>query len=398
MKRATPPPRPMPHARPGVVPQLEPAPILSEFRERETEQAFLCTHLALTQSQLRVTFLFCALLYVIFAITDIAWLGDSDNGALLLAARVTGAAAALASLTLLRRYPDSIAVTRLVATAAELAVCAGFLLIVWFRPGEFHWHAISMSIIIIVLYIYIPNRLLYASLIAVTATALFIALAAWRSTLLPLDIGTIGLLLALANLFSYVAARRYQLRWRAEYRAHTVLKNLSVRDHLTGCYNRRYLHEQLLENEIARSQRYELAMTVMLCDIDHFKSINDRYGHHGGDAVLQAFATLLQTVTRDGIDSVIRYGGEEFLLLLPETQLDGAIMLAERLRCDFADANIDVGDGRTARATASFGLVAADFATAIDNPTQYRMIASADEMLYAAKHAGRNLVRAQPFV
>jgi diguanylate cyclase (GGDEF)-like protein len=81
--------------------------------------------------------------------------------------------------------------------------------------------------------------------------------------------------------------------------AQMVLKNLSVRDPLTGCYNRRHLHQQLLETEISRAQRYQLSLTVIMCDLDHFKLVNDTYGHHGGDAVLQHFASLLQSITRE---------------------------------------------------------------------------------------------------
>src|SRR5476649_1397827 len=284
------------------------APVRAEFRCDATEQDFLRHHLAITQSQLRVTFLFCAVFYVGLAVNDAAWLGYGQTTLLLLGARLLVAAIAIAGLLLARRHPQSVRLARGVSSVIETLGCAGFLLVVALRPHD---------------------RLLYASAIAAGATATFLLLAQRLGRLDPLELGSMALLLALTHLFAYVAARRYQLLWREEYSAQVVLKNLSIRDHLTGCYNRRHLHAQLLENEIARAQRYGQSLSVIMCDLDHFKDINDTHGHHGGDAVLQVFAGLLQSMTRDSIDSVVRSGGEEFLLILPATDLCGGVLLAE---------------------------------------------------------------------
>jgi len=333
------------------------APVRAEFCCDATEQDFLRHHLAVTQSQLRVTFLFCAVFYVGLAVNDAAWLGYGQTTLLLLGARLLVAAIAIAGLLLARRHPQSVRLARGVSSVIETLGCAGFLLVVALRPHDMRLHAIAMAVVIIVLYIYIPNRLL----------------------------------LALTHLFAYVAARRYQLLWREEYSAQVVLKNLSIRDHLTGCYNRRHLHAQLLENEIARAQRYGQSLSVIMCDLDHFKDINDTHGHHGGDAVLQVFAGLLQSMTRDSIDSVVRYGGEEFLLILPATDLCGGVLLAERLRLAFAATPIP-HEQQLIAATASFGVASVDFSGSVSAAAQQRMIASADDLLYAAKKGGRNQV------
>jgi diguanylate cyclase (GGDEF)-like protein len=372
------------------------APLRCEFVDTETETAFLRHHLAMTQGQLRVTFLFCSLFYLCFAATDVIWLGYNTKTVLLLGARLAVALTALACLSLLQRRPASIRATRVAASIVEVAGAAGFLLIAALRPAEFSLHAISMSIVIIVIYIYIPNRLLYAATIAAVATLLFVMLAWWLSDLRSVELATMAALLALANLFGYVAARRYQMLWREEYSAQTVLKNLSVRDPLTGCYNRRHLHEQLLETEISRAQRYRLSLTVIMCDLDHFKAVNDNYGHHGGDAVLKHFAALLQSMTRDSIDSVVRYGGEEFLLILPETDLAGGELLAERLRQNFAATPVE-HDGKKMAVTASFGVASVNFADST-HTAHLNMIAAADDLLYAAKNGGRNRVCAQQLV
>ncbi len=366
------------------------AALRSEFRERAQEQAFLRHHLATTHTQLRITLIVCALIYLGFNATDVVWLGYTRQTAMLAGVRVLVAVAALGGILLLRRWPESIRCTRLVASLAELAGGGGFLLICAMRANEFALHAISMAIMIIVFYIYIPNRLIYSALIAAPTTAGFIVLAARLGQLREVELSTMATMLALTNLFGYVAARRYQVLLRHEYTAHSVLQNLAIRDSLTGCYNRRYLHQQLLETEIARAQRYRLSLSVIMCDLDHFKLVNDHYGHHGGDAVLQHFARLMLAMTRDSVDSVVRYGGEEFLLILPETDLAGANLLAERLRAALAGVPILYGD-QAISVSASFGVVSIDFASSASS-AQQNMIRAADDMLYTAKNSGRNRV------
>ena len=130
----------------------------SEFRSADAERRFQLHHLADTQAQLRIAFLFCAFFYLAFAITDVMWMGYTAHSALLVGARLLVVGMGLGSLVLLRRYPRSLTMTRIVATATEAAACAGFLLIAALRSTEFSLHAISMTILIIVLYIYIPNR------------------------------------------------------------------------------------------------------------------------------------------------------------------------------------------------------------------------------------------------
>jgi len=107
---------------------------------------------------------------------------------------------------------------------------------------------------------------------------------------------------------------------------------LSVTDPLTGVYNRRYLNDTL-PAEIRRACRYGRPLGLILCDLDHFKRINDTYGHNAGDLVLREFAAGLRSAIREGIDWLARFGGEEFVLVLPETDLAGSVATAERLRC-----------------------------------------------------------------
>ncbi len=160
----------------------------------------------------------------------------------------------------------------------------------------------------------------------------------------------------------------------------------SVRDPLTGCYRRTHALE-VLENELRRARRSQLPVAVIMFDLDHFKTINDTQGHLAGDAVLVAIGTRMRSVLR-GSDLKCRYGGEEFLIVLPDTPLEGARRVAESLRRDIEAHPVRWGQGEI-RASASFG-VAANQPGEIDALT---LVSRADAALYAAKDSGRNCVR-----
>ena len=378
-------------------PILDLSPLRSEFASAAVETSFLQHHLADLHSQLRLSVLVGSLFFIAFALTDVAVLGYGDQAFELFVGRIAVGIIAIVGTLLSRWRPGSIAMTRAVASCVEVAGLAVFMLVVAYRPHQMAWHAMSLSIILTVIYLYIPNRLVYAVAIAMGATAAFVILSVTVGHLPVNDMLTMTLLLLLTNIFGSVAARRYQRLWRDEFRVQSVLLNLSVRDHLTGCYNRRHLHDKLLEREISRAQRYSLCLTVIMCDLDHFKEINDNHGHYAGDAVLCAFARLFQSMTRESIDSVVRYGGEEFLLILPATDIVGGTLLAERLRHAFSVEMIEHAGGILLHTTASFGVATVDFSATTSAVTGEGLIASADQLMYAAKRGGRNQVVAQQF-
>ena len=167
---------------------------------------------------------------------------------------------------------------------------------------------------------------------------------------------------------------------------------LSLTDALTGLANRRYLLEEL-GSEVERARRFGRALSVILCDIDHFKKINDGHGHPAGDAVLQEFAAMLRSLLRGGVDWVARFGGEEFVVVLPETDLRGATMVAEKLR--MATAALEVRHGADPiRLTASFGIAALESEWP-ERPVVEALLGQADLCLYRSKDAGRNCVTAE---
>lgn len=172
-------------------------------------------------------------------------------------------------------------------------------------------------------------------------------------------------------------------------RVEAQLRNDANHDFLTGLHNRRYLDEQLMM-EFERSRRSELPLSVMLLDIDHFKRVNDDYGHPAGDQVLKLLASTLRKRSRAG-DISARYGGEEFILLMPGTPLDDARQMAERLRQDAQKLELR-HDGKRIKFTISLGL---SCLTNQLHTSPESLLEEADKALYAAKHAGRN--RAEVF-
>jgi diguanylate cyclase (GGDEF)-like protein len=193
--------------------------------------------------------------------------------------------------------------------------------------------------------------------------------------------------LVMENTLLYERLRRKHLSLE---KANKEIKLLSRTDSLTGCYNRGHLNEHL-PREINRALRYKHPLALAMCDIDHFKLVNDTYGHQCGDEVLIILVQSITDLIRADTDWLARYGGEEFMLVLPETNLDNAYGLAERLRKHIAQKTIETEED-TVSITASFGVTGFDAATNSSSITPEALINTADKYLYEAKKQGRNKV------
>ena len=163
---------------------------------------------------------------------------------------------------------------------------------------------------------------------------------------------------------------------------------LSITDALTGAFNRRYLMDQL-PREVERCRRYAYPLSVIMCDIDHFKRINDEQGHAAGDDVLQQFVVRIQKSIRGHSDWIARYGGEEFLLVLPETEFAGGVLVAEKVRniistiavCDARRRHPGDGEFRSV----GHGVRGPDLDLKVEG-----LIKVADQCLYRSKQGGRD--------
>ena len=170
--------------------------------------------------------------------------------------------------------------------------------------------------------------------------------------------------------------------------ANQELVRISSSDGLTGIANRRYF-DQAISVEWRRARRHSNSIAMMVCDIDNFKLFNDTYGHQAGDDCLRKVATAIRQHTERPSDIVARYGGEEFAVVLPETTIGGALMVAEKIRQAIRELNIPHASSASGRVTMSIGIASA--APGFDNPPD-DLIQAADKALYRAKHEGRDRV------
>ncbi len=194
----------------------------------------------------------------------------------------------------------------------------------------------------------------------------------------------------------FIARLRTQVRRKHYYdglRANVAESiELAVTDGLTGLHNRRYLDAHLA-TLVERAHQRDRPLSLLITDIDHFKLVNDTHGHVGGDTVLREFARRLRGRVR-GMDLVCRYGGEEFVIVMPDTSAQEAAEIAERLRADIEEDAFEVGgSARAISVTTSVGVASLDRAQADQDAAE--LLKKADEALYEAKHAGRNRVIAR---
>ena len=166
---------------------------------------------------------------------------------------------------------------------------------------------------------------------------------------------------------------------------HDIVQRQAITDDLTGLVNRRRFIEAL-DAEIERARQFGSALTIVLADLDNFKQVNDEFGHHGGDVVLRAFADLIRSHVRD-VDVSGRIGGEEFAILLPETDRAGAARVAERMRRSLNAVAIAITDDHSIHAASSFGV-----AELVPDQSGDDLLRAADAALYRAKDAGKNRV------
>jgi diguanylate cyclase (GGDEF)-like protein len=196
---------------------------------------------------------------------------------------------------------------------------------------------------------------------------------------------------ALENIFTRrqlrEASRRYHEQEQKLMELHRQLQKLAHTDELTALYNKRRLQSQL-ENEVSRARRYGSKISCLMIDLDRFKPINDTHGHMAGDQVLAELGSIFRKSSRES-DFIARYGGDEFTILLPQTDARGALCAAEKLRRKVEEHRFDLGNGQQVSLTLSIGVTTSPDQGPLD---AHQIISRADEAMYLAKRAGGNAI------
>ena len=355
--------------RPGRFPE----PLESQFQQsRRTALAEINTQ----------TFWLVALLVMLFSLWD--WYVDPVHWATAFAIRATGAAVILATGFLQgisRRVDWAPALAKIRFAASVVAVaCALAVLDNGFLVGV----AGLVSVLLAGPYIALDRRdLLLMNALPLAAVALIMYLAGIDR----FAVVNSTIFLALSVAVSLLLARVFEYSNRRAFTLEQDLMREARTDSLTGLRNRRAL-EEAADAELKRSARSAAPISVIVCDIDHFKQINDRLGHDAGDRVIRAVAEQLSAVVR-ATDVLARWGGEEFLAILPQTHPAEAAILAERMRLVVQEAAMPAGT----HVTISLGVAGLEGTGIPDLPARWdHVVRKADDAMYRAKAAGRNRV------
>lgn len=261
--------------------------------------------------------------------------------------------------------------------AASLAYVVGIFFLDISTPSTYN----ESVLLVLAFSLVYPVRRIWAIGLVFTATITAAILTAFFEPGADTDLGTWANIWILVIVESGVAF----MTWRV-MGIENALYQLSNTDPLTGAFNRRHFMT-LMDRERKIAERYETPLSLMLLDIDHFKKINDTFGHPTGDEAIKAIAETCRRQVRS-TDTFCRYGGEEFIVALPQTDEAGAIIAAEHLRKGVSKIELMAEDGRPVRFTVSIGV-----ATFVRKSTVEQLIECADQALYAAKLGGRNQVQ-----
>ena len=349
------------------------------------DSGFRAYRMALIDASSDTAFVFVALLVLAFNAWD--WFIDPVHAKYALWVRIAGAALIVASGIAQRRWKridlaPRIAKFRLVVSAATISVALallenGFLVglsgLVIAMLGA-AYSAIDRRDVTT---LFLPPILISLAIMALAGVDRFVFVNAACFLFLTLLVG-------------FLLAKVMEDSYRHSFELEQALLRESRVDALTGVLNRRALEEQGFA-ALSLCRRHAQPFAVLMIDIDHFKDINDRYGHPVGDQVLCAVAAYCHGLIRDS-DRFGRWGGEEFLAVLPESPLAPAQALAERMRLAVANAGLEFG-GDVQRVTVSIGVAAVDAPSGGDTAEGWgALVKAADEAMYAAKRAGRNRV------
>lgn len=354
----------------------------AQFKNREIEEEYFRSDVLSSLGFVRIIVLLCGAIFFAIFFYDLAYY-EFDFSKYIHSLLARGIVLVLAVVFFLRaaKFKSARKVTGLI-TAFELAIVFAYLYILYSQGAQgFTEQAMAMMIIIFGIFM-LPNRLINLVFTSVAIAVLFCVGAV--ITIHDLDVYLLvevaimlGAGIAIATGFFY----RDNYNKRKRYAESKIWEHISVVDKLTGIYNRGNFDEAL-EAWCNEGKGKDVAFSVILFDVDHFKKVNDKFGHLLGDKVLQQLARIVEQGIR-GTDVFARWGGEEFVILLPNDDIEKAGLLAERLRMKIEQATFE----EIGTVTVSFGVVSYK-----KGDTPVTVMQRVDKALYAAKEGGRNRV------
>ncbi|WP_186764648.1 GGDEF domain-containing protein [Comamonas flocculans] len=353
-----------------------------EFADPAVEQEYLVHAQTFMARQLLLVLWTWLAMMLLFAALDWAALGWSAGFAKLAALRAGGAACFLGLIAAVRRRPMLAARGRAVSVLLGLSIL-GYLFVFSVRPQISLWVYGMVPLLLFMLFSFVPNRLRYSLALALATAVCMVPMVAWVHGWAAREQLILALVLVWPVVLGYFTMRRMQTLQRTQYALGETLKRQAAIDPLTGLFNRRELRLRAAQ-EVARARREGAPLSLMMIDLDHFKQLNDRHGHAAGDAALKAVATLARWVFREP-DLVFRVGGEEFIVLLPESDLAGAARAAERFVQRLRTLALPF-DGQPLPVRATLGVAS------LGGQDLQGLMRMADRALYAGKQAGRDCV------
>jgi two-component system, cell cycle response regulator len=353
----------------------------ASFLDEDLETSFRTFELSSASTYLRVLFPSLGAAFFAFLLPDLLALGTSPEFRLALIARVAFFAMTVFASFRLKQNLSLLRQELLLASVTFAGIAAFGIALYAYRDANFYLQAMSVTIMIVAVYL-IPNRFFVSLSASILLAGMgLINMAVMRPALNSIEqwayVVDYVLLVALsASVWSKTSRAR-----RQEYARTRELEWMSRTDILTGIGNRRDFEDRL-SSALARLRRYSEETALILLDIDRFKLVNDSFGHLTGDDVLKEIVRRLESSLR-AEDSLARWGGEEFVLLLPCSSVDSARELAARLQAKISQTPFDV----IGTVTASFGITMLKNTDSADD-----VLARADRALYRAKESGRNRV------
>lgn len=380
-------------------------PLYAEFEDPEDERDFRRYIRDIRVRDTRLAVAIGAMFYVAFAVTDFLNVGASWAYAQILLTRMSVAGLGIIVALLARRYWHWL-VNGVLPTIIISCASAGLLSITLYRPFDIGWHGMSMMLMLLGTYVFIPNRFIPAVVVALLSSIAFLWLMLLNLHPGPDTVLTLITLLVVMNMLGAMTAYRISRMQHESYIDAAVmreanaalqrevtqrealedeLRDLLERDPLTGLPNRANFFPRA-EALVEAAEVNREALSLMVIDIDYFRQINGTYGHHRADEVLQALAGCCRSLLT-GRQLCARLGGDDFAIILPGDDLYAARLCADALRAEIREAEVDIGDA-ILQFTASIGLAQRQPGENIG-----AVLRRADHALSAAKYHGRDRIQ-----